>query len=94
MVLVVLSCLCVQPILFFPWAAKRAPAMKTSLILFSGFLVLTAIKGIAFAAFNVDNIWTDGIGYLGQGLIFAILVISIWRAMQKRKEQENNHTHL
>jgi predicted membrane channel-forming protein YqfA (hemolysin III family) len=86
---IVVSCLGVIPIFFYPSIAKRVPAMKVSLALIAASLVLASIGGIAFFAFDVDNIWTDGTRLLSQALVFAVLVLSI-RQVRKKKDQEKN----
>jgi FtsH-binding integral membrane protein len=85
---VMISCLCgVVPILVYPRVAKRAPAMKMTLTLFGGYVVLISVTGIASFAFDVHNKWTVGMEILAQALVFAALVISIRQAIKNRREK-------
>jgi uncharacterized membrane protein len=87
-VMVVLCCLGIVPIFFYPWVAKRAPSIRVNLTLMGAYVVLTSIRGIAIFAFGVDNNWTDGMGYLRQALLLSALVFSIWQAMKNRREKK------
>lgn len=87
-VFVVLACLCVVPILFFHRIAKLQPGSSIGLLLIAGFLVLTSLDGIAFFAFDLDNVWTDGIRYISQLLVFGAVVLFIRQAVRKSREKE------
>ena len=85
---VVLACLIIVPILFFPLIAKRQPATGVGLTLIAGTLVLKSLGGIAFFAFNVDNVWTDGMGYMSDLLLLGATVFFIRQAVRKSKERK------
>lgn len=49
---------------------------------------LGTLGGIAFFAFNVDNIWTDGMRYMSDLLLLGTTVFFIRQAVRRSKERK------
>jgi hypothetical protein len=77
------------PLFFYSRIAKRFPEMKLNLAFYSLVLVLTSIEGIAHFAFDLDNVWTEGIRYLRIACLLGAVLTSILHAAKKKKEKSD-----